>query len=130
MKLSTITFLLILINFSFLYAGNSNLRFIDLDGDGINDNIPDIDNNNIPDDFQNNLSLNLPENTKQFSGFSGLTDDTKTVKVNLTSSERFSLRKYTSRGITTSRCDFDAEFGTRLGISSSGGGSCAGGICF
>lgn len=103
------------------FAGEN---FIDLDGDGINDNFEDIDNNRIPDRFENKASAS----SDSFTGFSstGATDGINS----LTKSQRYQINFNRISYLNQNRSDFDREFNTRLGGASSGGGSCAGGLCF
>lgn len=121
-KRVTTLFLLILLLFSpFVFAGEI---FKDLDGDGINDEFQDINNNTIPDKFENNQQT--PSN--DFTGFSstGAIDDFSL----LTLPQKYALNFNRVSSLTQYRLDFDREFNTRLGGASSGGGSCAGGLCF
>lgn len=98
--------------------------FVDLDGDGINDKLPDINNNTIPDKFEKNQQTPAT----LFTGFTsvGETDDLAI----LTLPQQFKLNFSKISPVTQNRFDFDREFNTRLGGTSSGGGSCAGGLCF
>ena len=66
MKLRTTIFLccvLILCAFTVQAGGR---YFVDLDGDGFNDNIIDVDNNNIPDEFQIKVK-EIKTHTRTFS---------------------------------------------------------------
>lgn len=114
------------------YADESEkTKFIDLDGDGFNDNIADNDDNGIPDRYESEATEALAE----MGSFLG---DVFNTEVNLdhllTKSERFNTRSFRTRGLAQ-RCDgFGAkdEFGpgNEIGLGAlSGGGGCAGGVC-
>lgn len=113
--------------------------FVDFDGDGIDDNIPDEDGDGIPNsadpDFTIELSGNSSEATNQegFVNFgaqlkaSGLAPDLATT------SEKFGRRMFCARALSQNRCGFTSEEGfgaeSGIGIGTTGGGGCAGGVC-
>lgn len=108
-------------------------RFVDLDGDGFNDNEPDGDFNGIPDEFEAHGFLSSPmlgelQVSLMFSGSQTVT--TPTVRVS--SADLFAKREFVTRSICVTRSDFDSGFDSGLGLGSGlgGGGGCAGGICF
>ena len=119
-----------LLNYNICLSGSASSKFIDLDGNGINDNLTDIDNNNIPDDFQNDIDIKLPISTVQFTVFSNNPSNQTITSQKIKSSDNFQSKIFVTRHISVNRCDFDAEFNTRLGAAAASGGACAGGICF
>lgn len=105
--------------------------FVDLDGDGFNDNIADNDENGIPDRYESKPVEALAE-------MSGLLGNVFNAEVNLdelyTKSEKFNMRKFKTRALEQ-RCqglgdrdDFGPGNGIGLGAVA-GGGGCAGGVC-
>lgn len=128
-------FLLLIIVFvsvvpSIVSAVSSNQPYVDLDGDGINDNIDDIDNNNIPDSFQSKIKLGSGSSLGQFKGFSSTQELEQSAYKNLNFSQSFSLNKFSARSLDKCRYDSESGFGIKVGFGSSGGGACAGGVCF
>jgi hypothetical protein len=106
-------------------------RFADFDGDGFDDNIPDLDFDGIPDELEFHAFLSSQSSLKlgvsqMFSGSDAPTEPKQCA------AERFGAREFATRGISLKRVDFDAGFGSSLGLSGGlgGGGACAGGICF
>ena len=105
--------------------------YVDLDGDGFNDNIADNDDNGIPDRFES-------EPTKELAEMGSILGNVFNTEVNLdelySASEKFNMRKFKTRSLTQ-RCnglgasdDFGPGNGIGLGAVS-GGGGCAGGVC-
>lgn len=112
------------------FAADSQ-RFVDIDGDGFNDNAPDSDADGIPDGIefhgflsaQPNLVLRVNPTPINASALMG---------ARACASERFGSREFATRGIAVRRADFDAGFGSGLGLSGGQGGSgggCVGGVC-
>ena len=110
-----------------------NSRFVDLDGDGLNDNVRDLDRDGIPD-FDERLTA--PERSVT-SGV--VTDFFKSIEPGgsgtnqfLSNSERFEYLKFCTRALSQCRSGFGSseEFGPGIGIGqSTSTGGCAGGIC-
>ncbi len=105
--------------------------YVDLDGDGFNDNIADNDDNGIPDRFESEPAEELAE-------MGSILGNVFNTEVNLTdlysTSEKFNMRKFKTRSLAQ-RCnglgasdDFGPGNGIGLGAVS-GGGGCAGGVC-
>ncbi|MBU0984613.1 MAG: hypothetical protein KKA42_12120 [candidate division Zixibacteria bacterium] len=108
--------------------------FVDLDGDGIDDNMLDTDDDGIPDalrDDKNETPAAAPVmKAATVNPFAGL-QQADPVVFPKPNSERFVLRRLWARSLSQYRCDFDSEFSSGTGASSSGasGGGCAGGVC-
>lgn len=103
--------------------------FVDLDGDGFNDNIIDYDNNNIPDEFQSKVKeLKTFTRTFTFSPTTLFADKSKETK--LTVSQQFSLHQFKARILSTCRSNFDTDFNSGQSVSSTSSSGCVGGICF
>jgi hypothetical protein len=132
----------ILFGLLFVFTGEKSLMaddtvakpWVDMDGDGFNDNAPDEDGDAIPDaadpDFipaptveeSNTGMINFGETIQEV----GLAEDFST---NL---EKFGQRDFLTRAMAQNRCGFDAgdEFGNEgIGIGGSSGGGCVGGVC-
>ncbi len=103
--------------------------FIDLDGDGINDQMIDSDNNGIPDLIQNKVAKS--DNLPMVTGMSIALPDFGPAIMLMSSADRFRVRDFGSRAISACRSDFDMFFGggNGLGTGATGGSACAGGIC-
>lgn len=108
--------------------------YLDLDGDGFDDNIADDDDNGIPDRFEAKPDKNLPE----LAGTLGNVFNTEITMAGIdavrTHSEEFSLRQFRTRALTQRCHGFGAleDFGpgSGIGLGAMGGtGGCAGGVC-
>lgn len=100
--------------------------FVDLDGDGFNDSVDDIDNNDLNDnDTKSESNLNL----ESLISFDFGADSNNSAP--LYNYEKFKLRKYSVRALTGNRGESDAGFGGNSGgVGGSGqSGGCAGGVC-
>ncbi len=111
-----------------------NNRFIDLDGDGFDDNMQDIDNDGIPD-ITDNVTFQEPEKTVTSIG-TGIFSKIEAAPVNLSlytvNSQRFASLKCCTLSLMQNRGGFGAtdDFGPATGMNQgSGGGNCSGGIC-
>jgi len=106
------------------------LGYVDLDGDGFDNNAPDTDLDGIPDEFEAHgfvsTQIDGLQAAPMFAGQAPAAD------AQLKAGEIFGRRKFTTRGIAENRRDFDIGFGSGLGLGAGlgGGGACAGGICF
>ncbi len=100
--------------------------FVDLDGDGFDDNQNDANGDGIPDEFAPGY---IAPATDVPSGdiFAGLGESTP-APVASSSVEIFGLRSFNTRGIASCRFDFEADFAAGLGVAV--GGRCVGGVCF
>ena len=105
--------------------------YVDLDGDGFDDNLPDSNEDGIPDVFEASKIKAHIDNVNE--GVDILTEigaDPLNLP-SVSSGEQFSARQLAIRGLESCRSDFEADFGSGLGIGIAiGGGACAGGICF
>ncbi|HDS01034.1 MAG TPA: hypothetical protein ENO22_13615 [candidate division Zixibacteria bacterium] len=130
--------------FAFCSFGSSPLRaddgaeseelFVDLDGDGFNDNTPDEDNNSIPDSAEDdkysdrNKTANALAST-EFKPIEGLGEfDLSSL---LSNSELFGQLKFLTRAQSCCRGGFEAgsDFGPGNGIGLGAVSGCAGGVC-
>ncbi len=112
-----------------------NARFIDLDGDGLNDNVRDLDHDGIPD-FGKGTALEPPVMTLRGAAdfFKAIepSDTDSDMGLFLSNSERFEQLKFCTRALSQCRSGFGSteEFGPGVGIGqSTSSGGCAGGIC-
>jgi hypothetical protein len=108
-------------------------EFVDLDGDGIDDNETDNDGNNIPDCFEGKDVNFEPVEVRSILG--NVFNSEKSLKdpVDLrTNTDKFGSLAFKARGLPQRCCGFgtEDEFGSESGLGiSSGGGACAGGVC-
>ncbi len=108
--------------------------FVDLDGDGFNDNIPDEDNNSIPDTAEDDKNLNeneglLASSDSQFKPIESLGGfDLNSL---LSNSEIFGKLEFLTRAQSCCRGGFEAgsDFGPGNGIGLGAVSGCAGGVC-
>ena len=109
-----------------------NTPYIDLDGDGFNDNFADNDDNSIPDRYESKASEKLAE-------MGSLLGNVFNAEISLdnlrTTSQKFNMREFRTRSLVQ-RCnglgaenDFGPGNGIGLGAVSGSGGGCAGGVC-
>jgi len=110
-----------------------NSRFVDLDGDGLNDNVRDLDRDGIPD-FRKETAPEPPLITLRGATniFEAIEPSDSDVSLFLSNSERFEHLKFCIRALSQNRGSFAAEenFGPGSGIGqSTSSGGCAGGIC-
>lgn len=104
--------------------------FIDLDGDGFNDNETDSNGNNIPDRFEPKKESNQPA----VRSLLGNVFNSEKVSVNmndlLSNSDRFGSRMFGARSLPQRCHGFSSgdEFGGASGIGGASGG-CVGGAC-
>jgi hypothetical protein len=118
-------------------AGSVAARFVDLDGDGINDNLTDSNNDGIPDEFSGGRSGETPFLAAGGTQIAGMFDAVEVKSADLLAGlsrqERFKLRQSTVRDLGTFRGGFYAgeDFGPGNGIAAGASGKvCVGGICF
>ena len=104
--------------------------FIDLDGDGFNDNETDGNGNNIPDRFEPQKESDQPA----VRSLLGNVFNSEKVSTNLddllSNSDKFGSRMFGARALPQ-RChgfSLGDEFGTASGIGGASGG-CVGGAC-
>ena len=127
---SSLLLMFLLIGGMALSPAAADLRFVDLDGDGFNDNAPDGDGNGIPDELEAGY-VDTADEGPMTGIFAGLqSDDAPALIIPETNSEAFGRYRFCVRSVCEERSVFDAEFDKSLGISVSAGGACAGGVCF
>lgn len=105
--------------------------WIDLDGDGFDDNAKDDNKDGIPDATQPaNPTESVPDRTGIFANMQ--TPAPLSIEVDLPLSLQFEKRSKTTLAQCLTHFDLEASFGSGLGsgTSGAGGGACAGGICF
>jgi hypothetical protein len=115
--------------------------FVDLDGDGIDDNARDLDEDGIPDTFGANTDDAPAKAEGMFAssvsidwnagGFGGSSVD---VKIDEPNSTKFSSIQFSARDLGTCRGGLKASDGLGIGesggVNAGGGGMvCEGGIC-
>lgn len=110
-----------------------NRRFVDLDGDGLNDNVRDLDHDGIPD-FRREMTPEPPLITLRGATniFKEIELSDSDVSLFLSNSERFGYLRFCTRALSQCRSGFGSseEFGPGSGIGqSTSSGGCAGGIC-
>jgi len=127
-----LTVCLLIIGLLALTGNSTDLqRFVDYDGDGFDDNAPDADSDGIPDDLESHSFFSAQHNFILSLSQMSISHD-PAAEPKPCAAECFGAREFATRGLSLTRTDFDAGFGSGLGISGglSGGGACAGGICF
>ncbi len=103
--------------------------FVDLDGDGFDDNIRDLDSDGIPD-FGNYNGTAQIDPSRGLGVFASMNTGAISVAA---ITEKFGERKFCCRGLALNRGGFTggSGFGPGAGIGSSALGKvCIGGICF
>ncbi len=105
------------------------LPFIDMDGDGFDDNEADGNADGIPDILAPDYVQSQSDDA--LAGVFATMDvvTAPSMELEQTNAEKFGERKFQCRMLDANRSKFDAGFGSGLGVSA-GGGGCAGGICF
>jgi len=102
--------------------------WIDLDGDGFNDNAIDDNKDGIPDVVQPDaIKITGPN---QSGIFASMTIPASTT-IDLPLALQYDKRNKTTLAQCLTRFDLETSFGSGIGsgASSAGGGACAGGIC-
>jgi hypothetical protein len=127
--------LLLLLSSTSIHAASSSNRFVDLDGDGFNDNLVDSDNNNIPDVFESAAKVATSSILSSVSNVSsGLFSESSSESSVSTSFEsradHFSSRLSGCLGLDKCRNNFESDFSGGIGFSLGSGGGCVGGVCF
>ncbi len=113
--------------------------FLDLDGDGINDNASDLDNDGIPDlfgDEDSNVEIDTSFVTTSITSFgdlgvSGTQLDTPTNEVAVSNSKAFDALCATVSPLMQQRGGVNSgdNFGPANALSGGGGVVCEGGVC-
>ncbi len=129
-----------LITPAIIFAESNSIAYADLDGNGINDNIPDSDGDGIPDpadpDYEGVIEVSANANESgDFVNFAEGISLIDTAPVYLNHSQHFGVLDFSVRNLSENRIGFDCDdcFGSDLGIGigsgGGGGGACAGGVC-
>ena len=104
--------------------------FVDLDGDGFNDNADDTDSDGIPDRFER-AAPRIVTKAPRSDIFAALKQSSPAAAVAVSPLERFALRQFACRAQSKCRSNFESEFTAGLGVKAgSSGGHCVGGVCF
>jgi hypothetical protein len=110
-------------------------QFVDLDGDGINDNVRDRNNDGIPDAFAEENSGEgeaqvelLASSMNMDLGMDNVFEHAVEMDAKEPNSTLFSSREFCARDLTQDRGGFDAENRTDSGATR--GKICIGGVCF
>jgi len=112
-------------------------RFVDIDGDGIDDNARDLDEDGIPDIISHEESqendtpaVELASNMGDFSMSLGSTSEIESSK---SRASAFSSRKFSARGLSSDRGGIDSGDGfgpgSGIGIGAVKTPVCVGGVC-
>ena len=105
--------------------------YIDFDGDGFDDNLPDVNEDGIPDRFHSSKIKINPDNENQGIDILSEIGGSSSILPVISVQEQFSIRRLTIRGLESCRSDFESDFGSGFGAGiATGGGACTGGICF
>lgn len=131
-----LTGLILLFGSPSLTAEPGKTPFVDLDGDGFDDNVTDSNNDGIPD-FKDSPSPAASNPSDSYSDFKPLADFSvpgSSAAQETSASSRFKGLQFSARSLMRNRCslDSDAAFGPGNGIgmgSMSGGMVCVGGVC-
>ncbi len=111
----------------------SDTRFVDLDGDGLNDNIADQNDDGIPDFGKKVVSQrHFTVRGVTTDLFKGLETHQAPTELYLSKSDRFRSLKFCTRSLAQCRGGFTSgdEFGPGNGIGQGAlSGHCAGGVC-
>ena len=114
---------------------NQETEFVDLDGDGLNDHVKDMNNNGIPDNFESKKDTEAEENQaddQEQQGFATIQPvNTFDLTKLLPNSEQFTLLQFTTRSISLCRGGIERgdNFGSGSGTDSPGASGCPGGVC-
>ncbi len=101
--------------------------YVDLDGDGLDDNAIDFRDGFLLDDEE---SETTDSGAQVVNPFAQLAADNP-VDLPQTHKERFVGHRFSARALSSYRSDFESDFGGGgAGGSSSGGKTCVGGVCF
>ena len=118
-------------------AGPAETRFVDLDGDGINDNLTDGNDDGIPDEFVGDKSEAGPAMAASGNSMGGMFDAVDVASADpmadFSVMERYKVRQRAVRDLCSFRGGFYAgeDFGPGNGIAvGTSGKVCVGGICF
>jgi hypothetical protein len=127
--------LIFLIGSVALTAEPGRTHFVDLDGDGFDDNATDSDNDGIPEfSKQPSSGSQVSDNDSDFKSLADFSLPGLTATEETSTSAKFKGLQFSARSLMRNRCslDSDAAFGPGNGIgmsSMSGGMVCAGGVC-
>ena len=117
------------------FAGEAEIKpYVDMDGDGFNDNASDEDGDAIPDAADPDYVPIPPEN-ESMTGHINFGETLKAVGLMedfSTNIHKFGKLDFFTRAMAQNRCGFDAgaDFGSEgIGIGGSSSGGCVGGVC-
>jgi len=107
--------------------------FIDLDGDGINDNLPDTNSDGIPDiagTGTHATEARVQSALGDVFNTSNPANDSRMEKLK-SCCDRYAEARFKVRGISLHRIGLTGTdpFGSGTGVGNAGAGACAGGVC-
>ena len=114
-------------------TAKKTIAFVDLDGDGINDNLPDSNGDGIPDiagPGQLNPDKQVTSALGDVFNSPNVANESK-MEALKSCSDRYAETRFKVRGISMHRIGLIGTdpFGAGSGIGSAGAGACAGGVC-
>lgn len=107
--------------------------FIDLDGDGFNDNTQDTNNKKGSDDYSDANQSDSQSDDNNSNLVSLDFGQNRNYEEILSNSEKFNLKMFSTRAHSLNRCESGAEMGGNPGNGIGTGfinNVCVGGICF
>ena len=108
-------------------AGSNIEVFVDLDGDGFDDNESDVNKDGVPDLVVPVVAPQMLVSADDIFG-GAATAPAKAAKK--TNAQRFALRMFSTRAQCVSRCGLKAGFPDEQGSGTSAGAeACPGGVC-
>jgi hypothetical protein len=116
-------------------AGEEEIKpYVDMDGDGFNDNAPDEDGDGIPDAADPDFIPVETEETNMVGliKFGEVLKKAGLIEDYSTNLQKFGQLNFCTRALSKNRCGFDAgdDFGSEgIGIGGGSSGGCAGGVC-
>lgn len=109
-------------------AANNVEVFIDLDGDGFDDNESDVNKDGVPDLVVPVIAPQMLVSAGDIFGGGSATAPAKATKK--TNAQRFGLRSFSTRALAVSRCGLKCGFPDEQGTgTAAGSAACPGGVC-
>ena len=108
--------------------------FVDIDGDGFNDNLSDYDGDGIPDEADPDYKAEVNSSLGGYMNFGEAFASSDYIDELTPNSAKFGKRSFLARSLSKDRCGYDADSdfgpGSGIGIGAvSGGQVCEGGVC-
>ncbi len=111
---------------------DTDALFIDLDGDGFNDEALDPEHGTLMNqETEEEETVSEPSDTAPTINPFAAFGPTPAADLPMPNSDRFIRRQFAARGLDSNRSDFESGFGSSTGTNTgtSSGGACAGGVC-